>query len=87
MTTQVMAGSYPDLLVATSEYDGVPFGCFAGSGEWNNACAGGQINKTGAQWVRSFHTLRTKAITERAIMIRVISFARRTQDTLGPVRG
>ncbi|KAH7104039.1 putative acetylxylan esterase [Auriculariales sp. MPI-PUGE-AT-0066] len=50
MTTQVMAGSYPDLITATSEYNGVPFACFAGSSEWNSECANGQVNKTGAQW-------------------------------------
>lgn len=51
MTTQVMAGSYPNLLAATSEYNGVPFACFAGANEWNSECANGQINKTGAEWV------------------------------------
>jgi len=53
MTTQVMAGSYPDLISATSEYNGVPFACFAGPNEWNNDCSTGSLNKTGAEWVRT----------------------------------
>ncbi|CCA69795.1 probable acetylxylan esterase [Serendipita indica DSM 11827] len=50
MMTNVMAGSYPDLITATSSYNGVPFGCFAGSSEWNSQCANGQIIKTASQW-------------------------------------
>ncbi|KAG8831414.1 hypothetical protein FRC17_003192 [Serendipita sp. 399] len=50
MMTQVMAGSYPDLFQAASEYNGVPFACFAGSSAWNSACAQGQISKTAQQW-------------------------------------
>ncbi|CCA74360.1 probable acetylxylan esterase [Serendipita indica DSM 11827] len=50
MMTNVMAGSYPDLFQASSSYNGVPFGCFAGSSEWNSACAQGQITKTASAW-------------------------------------
>jgi len=85
--TQVMAGSYPDLITATSETSGVPFGCFAGSGEWNNACADGQVNKTGAQWVCSANLLREKADIEPNSVSRVISSERRTQDIPVLVRG
>jgi acetylxylan esterase len=51
MMTNVMAGSYPNLIAATSIYSGVPFACFAGASDWNSACALGQITKTAAQWV------------------------------------
>ncbi|KIM34197.1 carbohydrate-binding module family 1 protein [Serendipita vermifera MAFF 305830] len=50
MMTQVLAGSYPDLFQAASAYNGVPFACFAGTSDWNSACANGQISKTAAQW-------------------------------------
>ncbi|KIO27858.1 carbohydrate-binding module family 1 protein [Tulasnella calospora MUT 4182] len=50
MMTNVMAGSYPNLFQAASAYSGVPFACFAGSGEWNSSCANGQTSKTGPQW-------------------------------------
>ncbi|KAG8936316.1 hypothetical protein FRC00_009176 [Tulasnella sp. 408] len=51
MMTNVMAGSYPNLFQAASAYSGVPFACFAGSSDWNSACANGQVSKTGQQWV------------------------------------
>ena len=51
MMTNVMAGSYPNLVQATSIYSGVPFGCFGGLYAWNTACAEGQISMTPAQWV------------------------------------
>ncbi|KIM23750.1 carbohydrate esterase family 1 protein [Serendipita vermifera MAFF 305830] len=50
MMTNVMAGSYPDLIQAASAYSGVPFACFAGNSDWNSACANGQLSKTAAQW-------------------------------------
>ncbi|MGC4094513.1 MAG: PHB depolymerase family esterase [Polyangiaceae bacterium] len=50
MMTQVLLGAYPDVFKAGSAWSGVPFGCFAGSGYWNSACAQGQTSKTGAQW-------------------------------------
>ncbi|KAK7446363.1 hypothetical protein VKT23_014569 [Stygiomarasmius scandens] len=50
MMTNVMAGSYPDLIAATSIYSGVPFGCFAGASDWNSQCAQGQLVKTAQQW-------------------------------------
>ncbi|KAG8937130.1 hypothetical protein FRC00_007168 [Tulasnella sp. 408] len=51
MMTNVMAGSYPDLFQAASAYSGVPFACFAGTSDWNSACANGQVSMTGQQWV------------------------------------
>ncbi|KIK66164.1 carbohydrate esterase family 1 protein [Collybiopsis luxurians FD-317 M1] len=50
MMTNVMAGSYPELFAAASAYSGVPFGCFAGSSDWNSQCAEGQLIKTAQQW-------------------------------------
>ncbi|KZW00592.1 alpha/beta-hydrolase [Exidia glandulosa HHB12029] len=50
MMTNVMAGSYPDLFAAASAYSGVPFACFAGTSEWNSACANGQVSHTAQQW-------------------------------------
>ena len=55
MMTNVMAGSYPDLFQAASVYSGVPFACFAGDNAWNSACAEGEIQMTGEEWV-SEHT-------------------------------
>jgi len=52
MMTNVMAGSYPDLIAATSIYSGVPFGCFAGASDWNSQCAQGQLIKSAEDWVR-----------------------------------
>lgn len=52
MMTNVLMGAYPDLFKAGSLFSGVPYGCFAGSGMWNNQCAQGQLIKTGQQWVR-----------------------------------
>lgn len=58
MTTQVLAGAYPDVFKAAVSYSGVPDGCFFVQGAtatqdppgWNNACANGQSTKTAAQW-------------------------------------
>jgi acetylxylan esterase len=52
MMTNVLLGSYPDFFAAGSAWAGVAFGCFAGDGYdvWSNACATGQVIKTGAQW-------------------------------------
>ncbi|KAG8946324.1 hypothetical protein FRC04_011954 [Tulasnella sp. 424] len=50
MMTNVMAGSYPNLFQAASAYSGVPFACFAGSSDWNSACANGDVSMTPAQW-------------------------------------
>ncbi|THV04435.1 putative acetylxylan esterase [Dendrothele bispora CBS 962.96] len=50
MMTNVMAGSYPDLFAAASIYSGVPFGCFAGTSEWNTQCAEGQLIKSAEEW-------------------------------------
>jgi acetylxylan esterase len=52
MMTNVLIGSYPDVFAAGSAWAGVPFGCFAGNGfdVWSDACATGQIIKTGPQW-------------------------------------
>lgn len=52
MMTNVLIGSYPDVFAAGSAWAGVPFACFAGDGYglWNEACAQGQIIRTGDQW-------------------------------------
>ncbi|KAF9527349.1 carbohydrate esterase family 1 protein, partial [Crepidotus variabilis] len=50
MMTNVLAGAYPDVFAAGAAFAGVPYGCFAGSGMWNNACANGQTTKTAQQW-------------------------------------
>ena len=51
MMTNVMAGSYPNLMQATSIYSGVPFACFAGPNAWNSECADGDISMTPEEWV------------------------------------
>ncbi|KFY66482.1 hypothetical protein V496_02053 [Pseudogymnoascus sp. VKM F-4515 (FW-2607)] len=52
MMTNVLLGSYPDVFTAGSAFAGVAFGCFSGNGYavWNDACAKGQVVKTGAEW-------------------------------------
>jgi poly(hydroxyalkanoate) depolymerase family esterase len=50
MMTNVLLGVYPEVFKAGSAYAGVPFTCFAGSGEWSTACATGTINRTPQQW-------------------------------------
>jgi len=58
MTTQLLAGAYPDVFKAASSYSGVPDGCFYVQGAtatqdppgWNNACANGQTTRTAQQW-------------------------------------
>ncbi|KAI1778641.1 putative Acetylxylan esterase A [Hypoxylon cercidicola] len=58
MMSNVLAGAYPDVFKAVSVYSGVPDGCFFVQGStatqeppgWANACANGQLTKTGAQW-------------------------------------
>lgn len=52
MMSSVLVGSYPDLFAAGSAWAGVPFGCYAGDGYdvWSDACATGQIIKTGPEW-------------------------------------
>ena len=45
-----MMGAYPDVFAGGCSFAGVPYGCFAGSGEWNNQCANGQLVKTAQQW-------------------------------------
>jgi acetylxylan esterase len=50
MMAEVLAGSYPDIFAGCAGFAGVPFGCFAGTGMWNSACANGQTSKTGAEW-------------------------------------
>ncbi|KAH7413698.1 Alpha/Beta hydrolase protein [Phaeosphaeria sp. MPI-PUGE-AT-0046c] len=54
MMTNVLLGSYPDVFAAGSAWAGVPFACFAGNGfdVWNDACAKGEIIKTGAEWAK-----------------------------------
>lgn len=52
MTTQLLMGAYPDVFAGGGECSGVPYGCFATTdgSRWNNACSGGTLTKTGAQW-------------------------------------
>jgi acetylxylan esterase len=50
MMTNVLAGAYPDLIRAGAAFAGVPYGCFAGAGMWNSACANGQVIKTPQEW-------------------------------------
>ncbi len=50
MMTNVLLGAYPDVFKAGAAFAGVPYGCFAGPGDWNNACASGQVTKTGQAW-------------------------------------
>ena len=58
MMTNVLLATYPDVFAAGSVYSGVPAGCFAVSGAtatqdppgWANACANGQLSKTGPEW-------------------------------------
>jgi len=43
-------GAYPDLFAAGAAFSGVPYGCFAGSSNWNSQCADGKLIKTAATW-------------------------------------
>jgi acetylxylan esterase len=51
-----MAAAYPDMFAAASEFSGEPAGCFALPNSpprsWNSQCAGGQINKSPAEWAQ-----------------------------------
>ncbi|KAK8034736.1 cellulose binding protein [Apiospora rasikravindrae] len=59
MMTQVMAAVYPDMFAAASEFSGEPAGCFrTGSVRgWNSQCAGGQVNKSPADWAAQVHKM------------------------------
>jgi poly(hydroxyalkanoate) depolymerase family esterase len=50
MMTQVLLGAYPDVFRAGASFAGVPFGCFAGPGEWNEDCSLGRTTKSAAEW-------------------------------------
>ncbi|KAK6514626.1 hypothetical protein TWF281_004824 [Arthrobotrys megalospora] len=50
MLTELMMGAYPDVFAGGCGFAGVPYGCFAGSSEWNSQCANGQLVKTAQQW-------------------------------------
>jgi endo-1,4-beta-xylanase len=50
MMTQVLLALYPDVFAAGSAWSGVPYGCWAGTTWWNDACAKGQISRTGREW-------------------------------------
>ncbi|KAK6525226.1 hypothetical protein TWF694_005372 [Orbilia ellipsospora] len=50
MLTELMMGAYPDVFAGGCGFAGVPYGCFAGSSEWNSQCANGQLIKTAQQW-------------------------------------
>jgi poly(hydroxyalkanoate) depolymerase family esterase len=66
--TEALLGVYPDVFMAGVSLMGVPCGCWGeqyndvtGNGstaQWSGACAGGNVNKTGAEWgdlVKSFY--------------------------------
>jgi acetylxylan esterase len=57
MMTSVLMGAYPDIFKAGSVDSGEPYGCFAGSSDWNSACANGQLTKTAQQWVHILATI------------------------------
>jgi acetylxylan esterase len=50
MMTQLLLGAYPDVFHGGAAFAGVPFGCFAGPGEWSDECSLGRITKSAAQW-------------------------------------
>ncbi|KAF3931109.1 hypothetical protein ABW20_dc0107677 [Dactylellina cionopaga] len=50
MLTELTMGAYPDVYAGGCSFAGVPYGCFAGSSEWNSQCANGQLIKTAQQW-------------------------------------
>ncbi|KAH8827242.1 acetyl xylan esterase [Flagelloscypha sp. PMI_526] len=57
MMSNVISGSYPDIISAAAPSAGVPFGCFEtfdGSG-WNVTCAQGQFIQTGQEWAHRVH--------------------------------
>jgi acetylxylan esterase len=55
MMANVLAGAYPDLFKGAASIAGVPYSCFATNdgSMWNNACAAGQISKSGSDWANS----------------------------------
>jgi poly(hydroxyalkanoate) depolymerase family esterase len=66
--TEALLGVYPDVFMAGVSLMGVPCGCWGeqyndvtGNGstaQWSGPCAGGNVNKTGAEWgdlVKSFY--------------------------------
>lgn len=52
MATNVMLALYPDVFAAGAAFAGVPYGCFAttGNSEWNSECSGGRVIKSAQQW-------------------------------------
>ncbi|EKD14917.1 putative acetylxylan esterase 1 precursor [Drepanopeziza brunnea f. sp. 'multigermtubi' MB_m1] len=52
MMTNVLLSSYHEVFAAGSAWAGVAFSCYASNGYavWSDACATGQITKTGAEW-------------------------------------
>jgi poly(hydroxyalkanoate) depolymerase family esterase len=50
MMTQLLLGAYPDVFRAGAALAGVPFGCFAGTAEWNEDCALGKITRRPEEW-------------------------------------
>lgn len=50
MMTQLLLGAYPEVFRAGASSAGVPFGCFAGTGEWSEDCAHGRVVKSPEEW-------------------------------------
>ncbi|WP_347330206.1 extracellular catalytic domain type 1 short-chain-length polyhydroxyalkanoate depolymerase [Marinimicrobium locisalis] len=52
MMTNVMLALYPDVFKAGAFFAGVPYTCFAttGDSEWNSECANGNVSKTAEEW-------------------------------------
>lgn len=58
MMTQLLLGAYPEVFRAGAAYAGVPFGCFAGTEEWHEPCARGEVTRSAEAWgdlVRQAH--------------------------------
>ena len=52
MMTNVLLALYPEVFRAGVAFAGIPYTCFANSGEslWNNKCSSGAISKTANEW-------------------------------------
>jgi acetylxylan esterase len=54
-----MSAAYPDLVAASSEFCGVPAGCFRTDTVrgWNSQCAGGNLHHSPAEWAAIVHNM------------------------------